>query len=64
MLFLFGYSQNKNHYGMVMNISEGGKILKIYYDTSGKVVSEASSVEEYNGVLYLGGDLINHININ
>ena len=49
-------------FGMIMNISESGKILKTYYDTTGKVVSEASSVEEHNGYLYLGGDLIDHIN--
>jgi sugar lactone lactonase YvrE len=49
-------------FGMIMNISEKGKILKSYYDTTGKIVSEASSIEEHNGYLYLGGDLINHIN--
>nr|WP_297919167.1 SMP-30/gluconolactonase/LRE family protein [uncultured Allomuricauda sp.] len=48
-------------YGMVMHLSESGEIIKTYYDTSGKWVSEASSVEESNGFLYLGGDLTNHI---
>jgi len=48
-------------FGMIMNISEEGEILKTYYDTSGKIVSEASSVEEHNGFLYLGGDLTDHI---
>ena len=48
-------------FGMLMHISENGKILKTYYDTTGKFVSEASSIEENNGYLYLGGDLTNHI---
>jgi hypothetical protein len=48
-------------FGMIMHINENGKILKTYYDTTGKIVSEASSIEEHNGYLYLGGDLTNHI---
>lgn len=48
-------------FGMIMNISEKGQVLQTYYDPTGKVVSEASSIEEYNGVLYIGGDLTNHI---
>jgi len=48
-------------FGMIMHISENGKILKTYYDTTGKFVSEASSIEEHNGYLYLGGDLTDHI---
>ncbi len=48
-------------FGMIMHLSENGEILKTYYDTSGKIVSEASSVEEHNGYLYLGGDLTDHI---
>jgi sugar lactone lactonase YvrE len=48
-------------FGMIMHLSTNGEILKTYYDTTGKVVSEASSVEEHNGYLYLGGDLTNHI---
>ncbi|MGH1335320.1 MAG: SMP-30/gluconolactonase/LRE family protein [Aureispira sp.] len=48
-------------YGMVMHLSATGEILKTYYDTSGKRVPEASSIEEQNGTLYLGGDLIGHI---
>lgn len=49
-------------YGMIMHLSAKGKVLKTYFDTSGKTVSEASSIEEHDGFLYLGGDLINHIN--
>ena len=48
-------------FGMIMHISKNGKILKTYYDTTGKFVSEASSIEEHNGYLYLGGDLTDHI---
>ncbi len=48
-------------FGMIMHLSNHGEILKTYYDTSGKIVSEASSVEEHNGYLYLGGDLTDHI---
>ncbi len=48
-------------FGMIMHISNNGDILKTYYDTTGEKVSEASSIEEYNGYLYLGGDLTDHI---
>lgn len=48
-------------YGIVMHLSANGEILKTYYDTSGERVPEASSIEEHEGVLYLGGDLIDHI---
>jgi len=48
-------------FGMVMHISENGDILKTYFDTTGNFVSEASSVEEYDGYLYFGGDLTGHI---
>jgi len=48
-------------FGMIMHLSEGGEILKTYYDTSGKYVSEASSVEEYNGYIFIGGDVTDHI---
>lgn len=49
-------------YGLIMNVNDNGNVLKIYCDPSGKFVSEASSVEEYNGYVYLGGDILNHIN--
>jgi len=48
-------------FGMIMHLSESGEILKVYYDTSGKYVSEASSIEEHNGYIYIGGDLTDHI---
>jgi sugar lactone lactonase YvrE len=48
-------------YGLVVHLSARGEILKTYYDTSGERVPEASSIEEQDGVIYLGGDLIGHI---
>ena len=48
-------------FGMIMHINESGKILKTYYDTTGKFVSEASSIEEHNGYIFIGGDLTDHI---
>lgn len=48
-------------YGMIMHLSPEGEILKTYHDTTGKIISEASSVEEHNGYLYLGGDLTAYI---
>ncbi len=52
--------QNKP-FGMIMQLSEEGEILKTYFDTAGKAVSEASSIEEGDGYLYFGGDLTGHI---
>ncbi|BDS12887.1 SMP-30/gluconolactonase/LRE family protein [Aureispira anguillae] len=48
-------------FGMIMHLSETGEILQTLYDTTGQRVSEASSIEEHNGILYLGGDLTDHI---
>ncbi len=52
----------QKEFGMIMHLSATGEVLKTYYDVSGKIISEASSIEEHEGFLYLGGDLINHIN--
>lgn len=41
-------------YGFVMAINEDGKIVKCLYDPKGKKVRGVTSVEEYNGYLYLG----------
>ncbi len=51
----------QEQFGMLMHISETGKILKTFYDTTGKYVSEASSIEEHKGFLYIGGDITDHI---
>ncbi|WBX72999.1 SMP-30/gluconolactonase/LRE family protein [Tenacibaculum pacificus] len=48
-------------YGMLMHLSSNGEIIKTYYDTTGEFVAEATSVEEHNGYLYLGGDVSGHI---
>lgn len=48
-------------FGMVMNISDDGKILSSLFDTKGAVMPEAGAVKEYNGYLYLGGDILGHI---
>ena len=48
-------------YGMIMHISAEGEVLQTYHDPTGQHVSEAASIEEHNGYLYLGGDLIDHI---
>lgn len=48
-------------FGMVMNISQDGKILRTLFDTKGIVMPEAGAVKEHNGFLYLGGDVVPHI---
>lgn len=48
-------------FGMVMNISEQGEILQALFDPTGEIVSEAGAVKEYNGYLYLGGDVVEYI---
>jgi sugar lactone lactonase YvrE len=49
-------------FGVLLHIDEEGKILNCYYDTDGTVVSEISSVFEYEGKLFMGGDDLDHIN--
>ena len=51
----------QDKYGIVLNMSEGGKILSSLYDTSGTVIPEAGSVKENNGFLYIGGDIVPYI---
>ena len=48
-------------FGMVMNISAEGKIIHSFFDTKGNTMPEAGAVKEYNGYLYMGGDIIPHI---
>ncbi len=48
-------------FGMIMNISSEGAIINTYFDTKGMVMPEAGAVKEYQGNLYLGGDLLPHI---
>jgi len=48
-------------FGMVMHICPDGKILHTLFDTQGKIMPEAGAVKEYQGYLYLGGDVLPHI---
>ena len=48
-------------YGMVLLVNENGEIIESLFDVTGEKVSEASSVEEHDGYLYLGGDLTDHV---
>ncbi|MFT5820655.1 MAG: sugar lactone lactonase YvrE [Crocinitomix sp.] len=48
-------------FGMVMNISTEGEIIETLYDTEGAILSEAGAVKEYNGYLYIGGDVLPYI---
>jgi sugar lactone lactonase YvrE len=48
-------------FGMVMHLSENGKILNTFFDTIGIAMPEAGSVKEYNGFLYMGGDNLPYI---
>ena len=48
-------------FGMVINLSKEGEILKSLYDTQGAILSEAGAVKEFNGYLYIGGDVLPHI---
>ena len=48
-------------FGMVLHLSKDGKILSAFYYTDGIIVPEAGAVKEYNGYLYIGGDVIPYI---
>lgn len=48
---------NPEKFGMVMNISPDGAILKTLFDTTGTVVPETGTVKEKDGYLYFGGDV-------
>jgi sugar lactone lactonase YvrE len=48
-------------FGLILNLSPQGKILDALLDPTGNWVSEAGSVKEYNGNLYIGGDIIPYI---
>lgn len=57
-----GWLQPKpEKFGMVVNISAEGKILESLFDTKGIVMPEAGAVKEYNGYLYMGGDVVSHV---
>lgn len=48
-------------FGMILNISEDGKVISTLFDTTGKFTPETGAVKEYNGYLYIGGDIIPYI---
>ena len=48
-------------FGMVMNISKDGEIIETLYDSKGIILPETGAVKEYNGYLYLGGDVLPYI---
>lgn len=50
-------------FGMVMNISEKGDVLSALFDMEGKSLPEAGAVKEYNGRLFVGGDLLPYIGV-
>ena len=48
-------------FGMVINLSVEGKILQSLFDTKGIVLPEAGAVKEYDGRLFIGGDVLPYI---
>ena len=44
-----------------MNISKEGETIETLFDTEGNIIPEAGAVKEYNGHLYIGGDIIPYI---
>ncbi|PQJ19614.1 hypothetical protein [Tenacibaculum sp. SG-28] len=51
----------QDEYGIVLHVSENGKIISSLCDTTGEVIPEAGAVKENNGVLYIGGDILPYI---
>jgi sugar lactone lactonase YvrE len=48
-------------FGMILEISEEGKIIQALFDTSGESVMEAGAVKEFDNNLYIGGDVVSYI---
>ena len=48
-------------FGMVMNVSEEGEIIESLFDPHGTILPEAGAVKEFNGYLYIGGDVLPYI---
>jgi sugar lactone lactonase YvrE len=48
-------------FGMVLNISQDGKVIDALFDSTGKFIPEAGAVKEFNGRLYIGGDVVSFI---
>lgn len=48
-------------FGMVLEVSEEGEIIRSLFDTKGTHVTEAGAVVEHQGYLYLGGDIVSFV---
>jgi sugar lactone lactonase YvrE len=48
-------------FGMILNISQDGKVINALFDSTGKFVPEAGAVREFSGHLYIGGDVVSFI---
>jgi sugar lactone lactonase YvrE len=48
-------------FGMVMNVAMDGEIIETLFDTNGTILPEAGAVKEFNGYLYIGGDVLPYI---
>jgi sugar lactone lactonase YvrE len=48
-------------FGMIQRISIDGKIIETLFDTKGILLPEAGAAKEYNGYLYIGGDVLPYV---
>lgn len=48
-------------FGMILNVSQDGKVINALFDSTGQFVPEAGAVKEFNGHLYIGGDVVSFI---
>lgn len=48
-------------FGMVLKLSEDGEIIQSLFDSKGITVTEAGSILEHDGYLFLGGDVVSYI---
>jgi hypothetical protein len=48
-------------YGLIIEVSDTGKIIRSFQDPGGQVIEGASEAHEENGVLYLGSYFANFL---
>ena len=48
-------------FGMILNISPEGIVINALFDATGKFTPETGAVKEYEGHLYIGGDIVPYI---
>jgi len=48
-------------FGIILNLSPDGQILSALYDTKGTYTPETGAVKEYDGHLFIGGDIVPYI---